>query len=256
VNDDALRAFAFMRRADIAGTRAEPFRWGTAVFDDDLALRHDSNYLLLEREPEGPEELLAEADRVQGGAGLGHRAIVVPDEALGAALAPAFRGRAGWIVHRHLVMVHRRPPERAPRDVEVQEVGEEALRPPRARVILAESWGTEEVARTLLDAKPRIATRVRTRFFAVVADGEPVSWADLYSAGDEAQIEDVATVPERRGRGLATAVVLRALDAARAEGATFVFLVADDEDWPKSLYAKLGFDEAARYFKFVRPHAG
>jgi hypothetical protein len=30
-----------------------------------------------------------------------------------------------------------------------------------------------------------------------------------------------------------------------------VFLVADDDDWPKEMYAKLGFEEAGRTFQFL-----
>jgi ribosomal protein S18 acetylase RimI-like enzyme len=251
VNEDVRRAFAFMGRADIAGTRTQPFRWGTAVFDDDLPLRYDSNYLLLEREPDGDEALVREADRVQGGSGLAHRAIVVPDERLGVALEPFFRGLPGWKVERFLVMVHRRPVTRLAGSA-VQEVDGELLRQPRTAALLGYPWGTEELARTLADSKARIADPVRTRFFAVLDDGEPVSWTDLYSADGVAQLEDLATAPAHRGRGHATAVVLRALEAARADGAGFVFLVADEEDWPKELYAKLGFDPAGRFSKFLR----
>ena len=36
-------------------------------------------------------------------------------------------------------------------------------------------------------------------------------------------------------------------------GADLVFLVADDEDWPKELYRRLGFDELGRLYKFATP---
>jgi GNAT superfamily N-acetyltransferase len=254
VTEDVRRAFAFMARADGAGTRTEPFAFGTATFDEELALRHDSNYLLVEQGTPSPSELVAEADRLQGEAGLAHRAIVVPEEQLGSRLAPEFRARA-WLVQRQVVMVHRREPDRSADTASVDEVDEQALRPGRTRLTLTYPWGSEELARVLLDAKPRIANRVRARFFAWLEGGEPVSWTDLYSADRVAQIEDVATLPEHRGRGLATAVVLRALEEARAEGNEFVFLVANDEDWPKQIYARLGFDEAGHYFKFVRAGA-
>ena len=251
--NDFARAFAFMAGADMRGARAEPFRFGTAVFADDLPLRYDSNYLLVDppATEASADELAAEAERVQGGAGLHHRALIVPDEDSGARLAPAFAA-LGWQVHRHLVMVQREPPERAADTALVEEVDEAALRPGRERQILGEPWGTPEAARQLLDAKLQIARAVRTRFFAVLVDGQPVSWTDLYSDGATAQIEDVATLPAYRGRGYASAVVLRALAEAREEGNDFVFLVADDEDWPKALYRRLGFAPAGRYFKFLR----
>ena len=255
--DDLARAFAFMARADMGGARTEPFRYGTAVFMDDLPLRHDSNYLLVARLPAGvgAEELAAEADRVQGRTGLEHRALVVPDEAAGRRLEAGFTA-LGWNVHRHLVMDLRRAPDRVVDIRLVQEVDDAALRAGRERQILDEPWGTPEVARQLLDAKRRIAQAVRARFFAVVVDGEAVSWGDLYSDGVTAQVEDVATLPEHRGRGYASAVVMRAVAEALDEGAGFVFLVADDEDWPKELYRRLGFDDAGRYYKFIRTTSG
>jgi predicted GNAT family acetyltransferase len=86
-------------------------------------------------------------------------------------------------------------------------------------------------------------------------DGEIVSYADLYTDGADAQIEDVGTLPEHRGQGYATAVVLAAAAVARSDGADFSFLVADAEDWPKGLYRRLGFDELGNYTKFFAPPA-
>jgi ribosomal protein S18 acetylase RimI-like enzyme len=252
VNDDVRRAFAFMRRADMAGTRTAPFRFGTAVFDEGLPTRWDSNYLLVEGAPADAGELAAEADAVQGAGGVTHRTVLVPDEVVGARLAESFR-EFGWQVHVHVVMVHRRPPTPGAPTGEVEEVDEAVLRPARRHAILGYPWGSEATADVLLAAKTAIAERVRTRFFARLVDGEPVAWADLYTADDVAQIEDVATDDAHRGHGHATAVVLRALAAALEEGAGFVFLVADDEDWPKLWYERLGFESAGRYFKFVRP---
>jgi ribosomal protein S18 acetylase RimI-like enzyme len=95
---------------------------------------------------------------------------------------------------------------------------------------------------------------VRARYFAILADGEVVSYTDLYQDGADAQIEDVGTLHEHRERGYASAVVLAAIEVARAEGADFVFLVADLEDWPKELYRRLGFDELGYFVKFIAPH--
>jgi ribosomal protein S18 acetylase RimI-like enzyme len=82
---------------------------------------------------------------------------------------------------------------------------------------------------------------------------EVVSYSDLYQDGADAQIEDVGTLPERRDRGYASAVVLAAIEAARRDGAEFVCLVADAKDWPKELYRRLGFDTVGHYTKFFVP---
>jgi ribosomal protein S18 acetylase RimI-like enzyme len=248
---DFDRAFDFMTRADMSGSRVEPFRFGTAVFTPELPLRHDSNYLLVETLPVdvSAADLVEEAERVQGAAGLEHRLLLFRDADLGERFAPHLVS-LGWRRDRHVVMAQRRQPERTINARVASEVTEADLREARERQILSYPWGTPEVARQLLEAKRRIP--VEARFFAVIAGGAVASYCDLYLDGEIAQVEDVASMPEHRGRGYASAVVLRAVEEARARGAELVFLVADSEDWPKELYRRLGFDEIGANVKLLR----
>jgi GNAT superfamily N-acetyltransferase len=94
------------------------------------------------------------------------------------------------------------------------------------------------------------------RFFVAEADGHPASVCELYVIDGVAQVEDVDTLEEFRGRGLASAVVLAAARAARRRGCDLVFLCADEEDWPKELYARLGFDPVGRFWSFLRMPGG
>jgi ribosomal protein S18 acetylase RimI-like enzyme len=243
--DDLARAWAFLDRADMAGNRTVPSRVGTAVYDDEVPLRLDSNFLRVELKAT-PEEVLAEAER------LGRRMIVFRSTEEGERLAPFFAER-GWLVRRHLLMAQLRKPDRHGDQELVAEVAEEELRPARQRVVADEPWGKPEVMAQLFAAKHRIGERARARFFAVRVAGEVASYSDLYQDGADAQVEDVGTLPEHRGRGYATAAVMAAIAAARADGAEFVFLVADLEDWPKELYRKLGFDELGYFVKLVSP---
>jgi len=242
---DLARAYAFLERGDMAGERTESSSVGTAVFVDSLPRRLDSNFLRVEREA-AAETVRAEAER------LGRRAIFVPDAELGERLAPFFAER-GWRVNRVVVMAQRREPDREAPPVRVVEVEEEALRPARYQVVAGQPWAAPEVMEQIFAGKHRIAERLRVRYFAVEVDGAPVSYTDLYQAGTEAQVEDVGTLHEYRGRGYATAVVLAAIAEARRDGAEFVCLVADYEDWPKELYRSLGFDELGYYLKFIKP---
>jgi ribosomal protein S18 acetylase RimI-like enzyme len=248
---DFDRAFDFMTRADMSGSRVEPFRFGTAVLTPELPLRYDSNYLLVETVPGdvSAAELVEEAERVQGAAGLEHRLLFFRDADLGERFASDLVS-LGWRCDRHVIMAQRRRPERALDTRIVSEVAEADLREAREQQIRSYPWGTPEVARQLLEAKRRIP--VEARFFAVIADEAVASYGDLYLDGDIAQVEDIATMPEHRGRGYASAVVLRAVDEARAGGADLVFLVADAEDWPKELYRRLGFDEIGANVKLLR----
>lgn len=249
--DELERIHRFEREIELAGTETVDSPLGVGVLSPELPRRHDSNYLLLDRATSA-QEAIGEADRILGGAGRTHRAILAFDEELGARLAPEFQA-LGWTLNRHVLMMQRRQPEKHADLSIVREVDEAALRPGRMRAILAQPWGTPELAEELLDAKVMLGDRAETRFFGIAADGEIVAWADLYVAQGIGQVEDVATAPEHRDKGYATAVVLRAVEEARRAGADLVFLVADEDDWPKELYARLGFDAIGRVYKFIRP---
>ena len=235
------------RRAE----RVVPFRWGTAVFHAGLPRVWELNLLRAERaEGVTAAALAEEAERLQSEAGMVHRRVSVVDEASGARLEPGFR-ELGWEVNRFVAMVHRRPPAREADLSSVAEVDRSTLRPLRERAIREEPWGKDpRTVAELLEASALTATVADVRHFAVTVDGEVASATDLYSVGTTAQVEDVTTLPEYRGRGYASALVLRAVEEARRTGHDFVFLIADDEDWPKELYARLGFDAVGRWYSF------
>jgi len=90
------------------------------------------------------------------------------------------------------------------------------------------------------------------RWFAAYTDGRIAAYCELRSRGGVAQIEDVNTLAEFRGRGLGRALVQHALGEAR-RGHELVFLEALEDDWPNQLYAKLGFDVVGRYHHILLP---
>lgn len=238
---------------DRLADETEPFRWGTALFCSTLPAIYDVNFLRVEN-PDADldaDGLMAEAERLMGPRGLGHRKVVVDDEAIGAGLAPAFRD-AGYDTDRLLFMVHRREPERTA-SVDVDEIVAELHTRAKERFNREQPYFEAEDAISQMNA---LATRVfevtDKRCFAAYVDGEIASVCELYSDGLTAQIEDVSTLEAHRSRGLATATVLRALHEARAWGHEMVFLVADAEDWPKELYGQLGFDPVGETYQFLR----
>jgi GNAT superfamily N-acetyltransferase len=241
--DLLARAYGLLDRGDMCGNRTAPSSVGTAVYLDELPKRLDSNFLQVDREADGAE-VEAEAAR------LDRQMIHVPDSRIGERLEPYFTER-GWRVNRVTVMAQLREPEKEVDLSGVEEVAEEELRPARSALNAGQPWGRPEVMEQLFAGKHVIGRLIEARFFAVRVDGEVVSYTDLYQDGNEAQIEDVGTLHDHRGKGYATAVVLGAIAAARERGAEFICLVADYEDWPKKLYGRLGFDELGYYVKFV-----
>jgi ribosomal protein S18 acetylase RimI-like enzyme len=235
---------------DRCAERIEPFKWGSAIFRLDIPRVHDENLLRVERgfAEVSAEQLAREADRLQRPAGLSHRKVVVPDEEAGERLSPEFAELA-WRRARHVVMVHRGDPPAEPAQPVIA-VESAALHDARRRAFEDElgKVAADQVA-TSLDL---IASVVPSRAFAVVEDGEPVSWCALYEDGGIGQIDDVVTAPAYRRRGFGRAVVEAATRASLDSGNRVTFLVADDDDWPKEMYARLGYEAIGRRFEFTR----
>jgi GNAT superfamily N-acetyltransferase len=252
---DGERALGFLR--DVYRSRCERVErrdWGELVVTPSLPVVWDANFAIVDRWEGTPSELHAELDAAQQELGFGHRKTVVLDEQLAARVWPAL-AEPDWPLHdRFAVMAHRREPDRRADTASVEELDLDAFGVVH-EAILSEGphAGDEELARQLDVLLERVADVVETRAFGVVADGAPVAGACLFRNGPVAQVEDVATVPAHRNRGHARAVVLRCVEEARAAGAELVFLVASDDDWPKQLYAKLGFDPVAFEHMAGRP---
>lgn len=236
---------------DRCSDRLVPFEWGTALFRLDMPRVHDQNLLRLERgfDVVGARELAAEADRVQRAAGLSHRKVIVPNESAGERLSPGFAELA-WRRARHVMMAHRGPAPDAPVQPLV-DVRSRDLRSARTRTF-EQDLGTGAASQVATSLEAIASVVPSARGFAVEADGQFVSWCMLYEEDGIGQVDDVVTAGAYRRRGYARAVVSAATRASMESGNEITFLVADDEDWPKELYAKLGYEPIGRRYEFTR----
>jgi ribosomal protein S18 acetylase RimI-like enzyme len=257
------RAIAFARSADAgAAERAEPHPWGVALHDAAHPHTYVLNTLVIDRRLDagtGADAVAAELDRLYGG--LGHRRVMVDDDATGGRVADGLREH-GYTASAELVMVldragdggRAREGERAgaSRRPLARECTEAELRAVE-RAFMLEEGRERDIADEVLDARATVcATRPGTRFFAAAHDGRDVASATLYSDGAVAQIEDVGVLPGARGHGLGRAVVAAAMDAAVSAPHELVFIVGDEGDWPKDLYARMGFRPVGRTWAFLR----
>lgn len=251
------RALAFEETLRVrCAERIVPFRFGRAYFNDSHPRVWYLNGLLVDGTKDvDAGELAAEAELLHTDAGQAHRRCDVPDAAVGAQLEPFFR-RIGWKVERELVMIYRGGGERAVDTLGVEELERDDMVPLREEISRTEPWAnSEDVIAEVLDANRIWEEAANARYFTVRADGAPVAATDLYSDGRIAQVEAVATLPAYRGRGYASALVLRAVEEAQSAGHDLVYLTADADDWPKELYARLGFGEVGRTWSFLRTPA-
>lgn len=249
------RALAFQRGiSERESTRVERFRWGAAYFLDDVPFSYDQNFVDFEVPLPGiaPEEALAEADRLQGGADLEHRELRFVSTEDARRFTPAFRGPR-WRAEDNLYMALLSEPERAPDTSGVRLAPWEDARPAIEKTTRRQPYATtEEVVRQLVDRTMFTIEAVRTRFLVSEVNGEIASYCLLFTDGTVAQIEDVNTLEEHRGRGLALATVHAAVAIARSEGHDLIWLVADGDDWPQHMYRKLGFRDIGSTSWFIR----
>lgn len=245
------RAIAFqhenaIRRADRRVRTAH----GTALFTDDLPLVWFLNQLLVDLGTRADiEELVAEADATLGAANLGHRWISVDDD-LAVELAPGFR-ESGWTAEEQVVMIH----DGSLNAIDTSEVEETA--PDDQAPFWAESWrdqpqpASDEAIRQLVEARYPHRSGFDVRYYAVRAEGDIAGWCEIFSDGRIGQIENVTVLEPFRGRGLGKALTAHALAVSR-EAHDLTFLVADADDWPRHMYAKLGFAAAGSRWVFTR----
>jgi GNAT superfamily N-acetyltransferase len=244
------RIVSYLRRTEEAVVdEVRPLRHATALLTPALPLVWQLNAVRVEDPDAGPDQLVAAADEALGHAS--HRKLVVHDQVLGARLASAL-ARDGWNVYRLLVMVRDRPPERA---VEPGSGGE-VDRATGARALAAfrreQPFGwQEEAVEQLTGMDERYGRATRARDFAAPLDA-PAAACRLYTGAGLAQVDEVGTLERRRRRGYASAAVTAAADVATAEGCAPVFLLTDAADWPRHLYARLGFTPIGELYEFLK----
>jgi ribosomal protein S18 acetylase RimI-like enzyme len=232
-----------------AAERAEPHPLGVLVFDDARPRVWVHNQLHVTGPAGDIDDLVRILDEQY--AHLRHRRVVVEDEVEGERLADGFRGR-GWQADTTVYMALREPRDRDPDASLAADVTAEQQRAIERETLGEEPFARDpEVREMLIDARAARQTIVdEVRFVAGVVDGRHVGATTVYVMGDVAQVEDVATLQAFRRRGVARAMVSLAIDIADA--ADLIWIAADDKDWPKELYFKLGFRPLGRIFSFTR----
>jgi RimJ/RimL family protein N-acetyltransferase len=229
-----------------AANRTIDLPTGTAIVTDSVPDVYDANYLSVETAAADAGDLAADAET--GLETSHHRRVIVEDGSPG--LAEDF-AQLGFDRVTHLVLAHTSAPDRRVDASAVRPIDLDDLIALRTEATLREPWGDADLAAQLNAAKRLVAAAVPTRFFAAEVDGAIAGWCELREQDGVAQIEDVEVLEEFRGRGLGRAIVQDALDEGLRSG-DLVYLEALADDWPRELYAKLGFTVVGRRDVYTR----
>lgn len=231
--------------------------FAVCVITDELPHVYDLN-LMTVTAAVPPAVLLRSIDQVAATAGWRHRRIEVDSQAL----ADRLRGpltAAGYTEERFVTMaLTETPPPTAVGDggasrptaiVDIDEQIDLAC-----AVTAQEPWAdSTELVDQMVERERRLARVAHAR--AVVAPPDaPVSRCLLLEepGGGLVEIDAVSTLIDQRGQRWSDAVVRRAVAAARERSDVHVVLVADDADWPRAWYERLGFTVVGRSWAFRR----
>jgi GNAT superfamily N-acetyltransferase len=255
---DALAADRAIRRR--AALEATPIAGGLALRHAGLHDVHFLNAVLLDA---GSRQLEADAVEALADArlgGLGHRHVVFDEEAAGEEVATRLTDR-GWERTRTAFMVFAGDPATVAADPRARAIPGSAIQALQLEALRLEA--PEAAARTCL-VKRLAATQTTlrettpSRCFGAGDAGHPLaSMCTLFLDEDVngrrvATVAEVSTLPDRRGRGLARAVVLAAVAEAAGWGANLIVVPADADDWPQLMYARLGFEVVGRQVALTR----
>ena len=156
----------------------------------------------------------------------------------------------GWRIEHELYMALHRDADRASDTSAVREGAEDEIRP------LMQRWNDEELSDQGPETLEQLTTFVDREWAArparALVAGDAEATCRVWAEGDVAQVEAVYTAPEARGRGYARALLTRAVELARESDPRLIFIIADDDDTPKELYKRLGFDPLVRITRVVR----
>lgn len=178
--------------------------------------------------------------------GLAHRRIDF-EQAQHAMAFVADLERGGWRSSRLLHMRHEGQRVDDP-GVDVREATYEAVQPLRL------DWHQEDFPgvdpSSFHGQAHEVALARGARVLAVFDEEAPIAYAQIECAGDAAEVTEVYVRADRRGSGLGGAVTAAAIRGAPP--VRDLWITADDEDRPKHLYARLGFQPVTLEMQFLR----
>ena len=245
--DTLTRVLAFLREnAAKTADEVRPIAAGCVVSSPSLPAVWSANHVRVAL-PLGFESIVELADQQMEG--CRYVQIVLEHQEAGLALEAAFRA-ASWETERELLMSLSAAADRDADTSIVIDAGEAEVAEVMRRWYSEDERDPAALAQ-LVEFSRRESRACGDRLLGIrSSDDQLVAISKLRGDGHIAQVEDVYTAPEARGRGFGRAVVTRAVELARAAGHDLIFINADDNDWPKQLYARLGFRPLGRLWQF------
>jgi ribosomal protein S18 acetylase RimI-like enzyme len=240
----------FWRALDACFGSVEPTWWGAVVTDGRYPAIWDANYARIDAASEDLRAADIEHELLPALAAVGTDVMHVVSfdpEATGPLLAEL--STRGHRLTFDLVMELEGPPGPGIEGVAVEELGpsDELWDRVEASIALFGVDG-DDALRQLRDIERDVMAPAGKRWFGVRdEEGSLASMGALLVLEGVGYVDNVATFPAARGRGLASAITATAANEARAAGVPHVILLADPESpHAVALYERLAFRRVGR----------
>ncbi len=258
-NDLLRTALGFQRTWAETGGEVTRTAYGAIVRTPRYPLIHMANLAWVERLPRGgTEEILADLDAAFEGTEVRHRNVVFEDAQLAFEHQEALAAR-GFRPLADLTMAQLGLPACiANPDLDLREVGagapEDDYRRLRMRLFEGVEYGAEESRQLYAIARERGAALGQTDFVGYF-QGAPAGTISLWTRGGFGFIENVATMPEFRSRGVARTMLFLASKRALAARCEYTLLFTDLFDSPQAMYRTLGYFPVGEVRTFLKAAA-
>ena len=255
--DVLLRAALDFQKSWVeTGAEVTRTAWGAIVRDPRYPLIFMANHARVERPPKaGIEAILADLDAAFEGTPVRHRNVIFEDAQAAFESQEAFAAR-GFRPVADLVMARVGLPACITNpDLDVRPVGPEApeddYRRMRMRLFEGVGYGTEESRQLHAFARER-GDALGLIPYVGYYRGEPAGTIALWPRGRFGLIEDVATMPEYRNRGVARSMIFDVSKRALSERCEYTVLFTDLLDSPQGMYRTLGYLPVGEVRSFLK----
>ncbi len=258
-NDLLRAALAFERTWVETGGEVIRTAYGAIVRAPRYPRIHMANLVWVERLPRGGiDEVLADLEAAFAGTKVRHRNVIFEDAQAAFEQQEAFAA-LGFRPLADLTMAKLGLPACiANPDLDLREVGtgapEDDYRRLRLRVFEGIGYGMEESRQLYAIARERGAA-LGQRDFVGYFQGAPAGTISLWTRRGYGFIQDVATMPEFRNRGVARTMLFLASKRALAAQCEYTLLFTDLSDSPQAMYKTLGYFPVGEVRTFLKAEA-
>ena len=230
--------------------------WGMIYRDDRFPLIHQANLGWVATLPEGgPKKIIDDLANAFRGTAVPHHALLFEDAETAFGIQEEF-ARLGFRPTADLALAKVGLPDCIVNpELEVRPAADEPAANDFRSVMMATEAGfghSHEVIEQLWGLWRERSRRVGMRPYVAYLNGAPAGTISLWPRGIFAWIDDVATHPDFRMRGVGRTMIFEACKRAMEAHCEWVVLISDLFDTPQEMYKTLGFEAIGEVRGFLR----